>query len=345
MIGVIELNHITLIGTYYEIGKCYGQLLRNEINLPKPDSEMVDFADRCEEYVTRFAPDIIRELSGVADGANCDFDVLKTYFMHSPSLIGKHSRLAPCQSGPHCTVFAISKPHTISDKVLFARNYDFMSEFENYLTVFSTYPTNKLASVGFSDHVVGRYGGVNQEGLAIAGTNVYLYNGKYSPGLLFNIIIRWALDNCKTVKEVVDFLLRIPLSEGINFLIADRAGSIFRAETTPEKTSIISNEDGISIATNHFQSNEMQKLQQKVVNVKDHTTFPRVDGLRSWFKDRGRRISIEMAKEILRDHQHFLCDHSSDISTIWSWITSLGTNTVFLCSGSPCKNAYRKISF
>ncbi len=319
--------------------------MRNEINLPKPDSAMIDFADRCEEYVTRFASDIIEELSGVADGANCDFDVLKTYLMHSPFLIGKHSRLAHGQSGPHCTVFAISKPHTISDNVIFARNYDFTSEFENYLTVFSTYPTNKYASIGFSDHVVGRYGGVNQEGLAIAGANVYLYNGKYSPGLLFNIVIRWVLDNCKTAKGVVDFLSKVPLSEGINFLIADRTGSILRAETTPDKISIISNEDGILIATNHFQSAEMQELQHKVVNVRDHTTFPRVDGLVSWFKECRKPISTEMAEEILRDHQHFLCDHSSDISTIWSWITSLGTNTVFLCSGSPCKNAYRKISF
>lgn len=191
--GVIELTHITLRGTYYEIGKRHGQLLRNKINLPKPSSEMTDFADRCEEQVTRFAPDTIRELSGVADGANCDFDVLKTYFMHSPFLIGKHSRLAQPQSGPHCTVFAISEPHTTSNKVIFARNYDFLSEFEDCLTVFSTYPTNKLASIGFSDHVVGRYGGVNQEGLAIAGTNVYLYNGEYSPGLLFNLsfVGRW----------------------------------------------------------------------------------------------------------------------------------------------------------
>lgn len=339
------MNHLRLRGTYYEIGKRHGQRLRNEINLPKPDSKMIDFADRCEEYVTRFAPDIIEELSGVADGANCNFDILKTYFMHSPFLIGKHSRLAPGQSGPHCTVFAISKPHTISDNVIFARNYDFYTEFENYLTVFSTYPTSKYASIGFSDHVVGRYGGVNQEGLAIAGTNVYLYNGRYSPGLLFNIVIRWALDNCKNAKGVVDFLSKAPLSEGINFLIADRTGSILRAETTPDKTSIISNEDGILIATNHFQSAEMQELQHKVVNVRDHTTFPRVDGLVSWFKDCRKPISIEMTKEILRDHQHFLCDHSSDIGTIWSWITSLGTNTIFLCSGSPCKNAYRKISF
>lgn len=319
--------------------------MRNEINLPKPDSEMTNFADHCEEYVTRFAPDIIKELSGVADGANCNFDTLKTYFMHSPYLIGRHSRVAHGQSGPHCTVFAISKPHTVNDKVIFARNYDFMSDFENYLTVFSTYPTNKLASIGFSDHAVGRYGGVNQEGLAIAGTNVYLYNGKYSPGLLFNIIIRWALDNCKTAKEVVDFLLETPHCEGINFLIADKTGLIIRAETTPDKTSIITNEDEILTAANHFQSTEMQKLQRKIINTRDHTTFPRVDGLRSWFKECRKPISIEMTKEILRDHKHFLCDHSSDISTIWSWVTSLGTNTVFLCSGSPCKNAYKKVSF
>ncbi|MFX0094173.1 MAG: C45 family autoproteolytic acyltransferase/hydrolase [Candidatus Hodarchaeota archaeon] len=339
------LNQLKLAGSYYEMGNIQGKYLKIKINLPKPSSEMVDFSNRCEAQVKQFTPDLLEELRGVADGAECDFDRLKTYFMHSPYLIGKYSNIPDKRSSPHCTVFAISKANTTDNNIIFARNYDWYPEYQDYFTVFHTYPTNKYSSIGFSDHVVGRFGGINHKGLAIAAVGVYLYNGEFTSGLLLNNIPRWILDNCKTTKEAEEFLRKAPHAEGVNYLVADKTGEIIKAETTPNKVSIINEEDGILVAANHFQSVDMKGVQRKLTNLNGHTTFPRVDGLLSFSKNSKKPISVEMVKNVLRDHQIFLCEHSSDQITAWSWVASLGTHTVFVCRGSPCKNKYTIINF
>jgi hypothetical protein len=171
---------------------------------------------------------------------------------------------------------------------------------------------------------------------------------------MINMAMRWILDTFRDTEDAVAFLEEVPISEGSIYLIADKSGVSARVEATPDKVFTTYAQDEFLIATNHFQSTEMQHLKNKITEANAHTTITRLEGITRWYNTQKKPITIDSLKSILRDHEHGVCDHQQGVSynedgdreyediagTLWSWIATLGTNEVEVCAGSPCKNEY-----
>jgi predicted choloylglycine hydrolase len=82
--------------------------------------------------------------------------------------------------------------------------------------------------------MVGREDGMNQTGLAIAGSEVPSKNVK--PGIIYTLLIRGVLDRCSTVDEAVAILTKAKHARAMKNEIAHRSGKFAYVETTPHAT-------------------------------------------------------------------------------------------------------------
>jgi len=322
-----------LSGTYREIGLQEGVLFRGRLHLPPISDEKIEFTSKCIPYYERYTPEILEEIEEFSRRADLPSLLLEGFLL----TLG----LEPC-----CTVFALSPERTLYGLPLFARNYDWDRGFERFFTVFRTEPEGGLVSLSFSDHPVGRYGGVNEADLAVAVTAIPAYRGCPSPGIRMNIAVRWLLDRLRTTEEACDWLLEIPHQWAHNFLIADRHGTLARVEASPEGVVVHYSEDFI-VATNHYLDEGMGGLLDPHHDFVD--TYRRYRIVEEWIRERGIDVEVGEVMNLLRGHGEGVCSHieveGREIATIWSWIALLGERKVYVCKGSPCRGDYEPIEF
>ena len=305
--------------------------------LPSLSKETIEFGQECKTAVKRYAPGIIDELRGIVDGGGYGAELLDAFIL---TLGFEYEHLG-------CTIFSVSGEYTTDQIPIFARNYDWFASFQKFFTVIWLNPVNHYSSLAFTDHFVGRYGGVNQEGLAIGITAVPGYVKRWVPGVRMNISTRWILDTCKNTKEVVSFLKKIPHVRAHTFLIADKENNLARVETSDDEVAVTYAENGFIVTTNHYQAPQLKKYtDDKLI---PENSIIRLNKVHKWFENQNDLIDLEYIKLVLNDHEKGVCNHfeidGAPSCTIWSWIAPLGKKEVYLADGSPCKNEYNPYKY
>ncbi|MFX0067291.1 MAG: C45 family autoproteolytic acyltransferase/hydrolase [Candidatus Hermodarchaeota archaeon] len=346
------MKNLKLKGSYYEMGAQLGKMIKGRLELPEPDNKKQEWVLNCERVMNQYTPELLEEIQGITDAANLEKTRFNAIILYDFSFIKNfYTATSPIQ---RCTIFTIPRQHTETGKPVIARNYDWLTEVQEYFAMHQIHPTKKERNVLFTDHYVGGYGGVNEAGLACGLTAAAYYNGDIKPAMMLNMTMRWMLDSFQNTEDAVAFLEEVPHSEGIIYLIADKHGVSARVEASPDKVFTTYAQDEFLIATNHFQSKEMQQLENKITEANAHTTITRLEGISHWYYTQKKPVTIDSIKSILKDHEYGVCDHQQGVSynedgnreeediagTLWSWIATLGTNEVEICVGSPCKNDY-----
>lgn len=327
-----EMREIRVKGSYSEMGLQFGATLGDWHRNFVPSNELLSFARECEESAEQYAPDILDELRAVAHSTGVSYE----------SLIS--ANLAPAFAFG-CTLFAVDGRHTLDGSPLYARQQDWSKSDIDSLHVIHAEPANRHSSVGFSFGDCGRYGGQNEEGLTIGSAYVSMYTGKIKPGIRMNISTRWALDNFASTEETVEYLLKIPHTEPVTFLIADHRGTIPRVETCPKKTSASYAEDGVCVVGNYFVHEDMKHLDKGWPQGDIH--YRLLDTASRWIEDNSGEINPDGMKSLCSDSENGICVFSEDpeYATIWSWIARLNPPSIELAPGPPCITNYRPLSF
>lgn len=224
----------------YHIGVHTGEKMRATSILHMLESitkQEIDFPEMKSIY-TSFAPHLLDELDGLAEGFGISFhkaaalfsgyDVPKTEAMGCSSLLTKN---------------------------YYVRNYDFSPDL--YDGVFSlVQPKQAFASAGYNLQLMGRHDGVNEHGL-VAGLHFVSHDG-YRKGVSPWAGIRMILDTCSSLEEAVALLKEIPHSACYNFSLGDRDGKMAEVEASPEKVAVRYGESFLS-CVNHFQDVQMKR--------------------------------------------------------------------------------------
>jgi len=243
-----------------------------------------------------------------------------------------------------CNVVAVAGTQCRSGRTIFARNHDFDDADREWVTCFRTSPKNGLRSIGFGFADPGRYDGVNEAGLAMAGAAIW-YRHKPQPGLRMNVVTRWVLDTFSDTPSAVDYLKRIPHHEGISYLVADKTGCIARVEAAPERVEVAFAKDGMLAAVNLFQSPQMEGLER--APGRENIVYRHKKRIPAWYDDHKGQIDLDAAKRLCSDHEIGLCDHGEGrfepFGTIYSWVAELGTGESHIAHGRPCQNEYKVI--
>lgn len=219
----------------------------------------------------RYAPNILEELRGIADGLAIPLERAVAEFSNGRLRYPKMGCSAVVASG------------------IYGRNYDFsLRRYDGVLT--AVQPHGVYASIGFSDRFTGRLDGMNEHGLCIGLHFVNEAIGR--PGLVCLLIVRLVLDQCATTAEAIALLRRLPHGLGFNYSLLDATGEAAVVEAAPGALAV---REGEWLAcTNHFQAPALQPYNRRATGHSRRRLPP----LEAWA---ARRLSAEALFHALND--------------------------------------------
>ncbi|MHA1950422.1 MAG: C45 family autoproteolytic acyltransferase/hydrolase [Candidatus Thorarchaeota archaeon] len=333
------MEQITIRGTYSEMGAELGKMLRaNNYQPPPVADDRIEMAKGCEQALEEHAPTLLEELNAMIEASRYEKTTLKTFELG----LNPYPEFG-------CSIFAISGEHTKTGNVIFARNYDWATSFNELFTLFRTYPKGALASLSCTDLLIGRYGGINETGLAI-GLTAIPGSRRDHPGVMLHLATRWILDNCKTVEDAIKFMKKIPHVRGNNYLVADHQGKTALIQAAPEKVEVVRPVDGLVVATNHFQTSDMQAFEDE--KFIPESSIHRLEVIRNWFKNKEGLIDSVQAQAVLSgmiDEREGVCQNypkeETSFSTIWAWTYEVGGRKMKIADGLPNAVEFEEYKF
>lgn len=328
------MYHKRFTGTHYEAGYKFGKKLSDYgISLDycptyKLDDNRMNFAQKCKEQYKIYYPEILDEIKGISDGQNLDSSVIETILLSMYCMNFDNK----------CTCIAYKN----KNEVVFARNSDFLVSIEKlYLNCIYnldncyTFNGNTTAYTQMED-------GINEYGLAAGLTFVFPKISK--PGLNAGMIIRYILEKCKTTKEALNFIEKIPIASSQTITLADSTGDLAVIECNCEKSVIIRPEkdNNFVAATNYFVSEEMQKYNE--IDFDNWRATERYNNAYKALSDNSQNLSTTLIRDILSGKYGFMCqyDRKKNADTVWSVIADIKNRKILRAEGNPSRKKYKE---
>lgn len=246
---LLQAHTLELNGTSYEIGRKQGEIFKNTPMIAHHHNMegLTPFTEReareADSLLALWCPGIQDELSGFAEETGLEKAGLTFYAMS-------------CLR-PRCSQMALNASRMADGAPLLARNYDFNPSAEDF-TLVRTGIQGKYAHLGTSTMTFGRDEGINEHGLSVAMSSCGLPVGalKYmqpptSKGLIFWVVIRSLLENCRNLDEALAMLQDMPIAFNLNMIVMDAIGNAALVEVLDGKQLVLPMEDGLLYATNH----------------------------------------------------------------------------------------------
>ena len=346
-----KFYHLVFEGTPYEIGQQIAEFVnkikksaRNFIISGETDPLKLGFSDfeEIQSYMDEFCPSINNEIQGLADGLDVDIKKINYYDW---SLSGP-----PGYFG--CTHFAVLGKATSNNHTLSGRSYEWDAEHEDFV-FYTTHVNGKPRHMGFSEIILGRTEGLNEHGLAITMSNGGIFEKKLENGrgVMFWLIIRSILENCKTIDEASKFIKKVPVLGFFNFIISDK-NEILLVECSDgvkgfKKLGSSSEEFHLS-ATNSYTLPETIKYNNFNVRIRLNGSRFRRGLVENELTKDHPKITKETIRRILsKNLPRGVCAHwySTGFGTDWSLIFDNTDPHAEVCFGAPTHNEWRKFTF
>lgn len=330
------MYHVRFRGTHYEMGFRFGSsLAKNNIsvlgNVPFPISEeRRAFARSCILVYQEYFPEILEEISGLADGQNCNVELVQAVLFSMYAI--------PPACG--CSCFAVSD----GGHILLGRNSDFIPDLEelNMNVIYRFRENSSYSFTGNTTAFIEMEDGVNTNGLAVGLTSVYPTVSK--PGFNAGLLLRFFLEKCGDTESVIHQIARLPIGSSQTFTVADSRGETAVIESSAEHTKIIrpSKENPFVCATNIFCSAEMSPFQKTGIDT--WRAEERYSTLTRALAARKGSLDIPAAQDLLAGKEGFLCqyDRKKGTDTVWSVVYDLTGKNIYRTEGNPMRNSFVK---
>jgi hypothetical protein len=331
----IEFPLLEVKGTAYEMGRQHGEqagdlvekyILLIERLAGKPREVLCRNAERFLEAIERLSPKYLEEVRGLAEGARISFPEALLCQVRTQALYGGEGG---------CTTFALRGEATLDGKVLAGQNQEFEPEFSEVAMLLRVCPTDgrpRALMLTFAGQL--GYSGINEFGVAHFANS--LFNCPLRPGLPPYPMKRAILEQ-KTVRDAVALLERHNASSAGNLMMADGQGEIADVEYRPEGVALYQDEHpDMLVHSNHY-------LAPKFVPCEDNTvpdSPARLCRMRALLKNSWGKISVDVLKEILADHEGdpaAICRHgASNWHTVFGYIAEPARRVLHMRKGHGC---------
>jgi predicted choloylglycine hydrolase len=244
----LSVSFVQFRGTPYEIGRAQAgalaetrrgkAFLRTKVQMPSW------FNIRSEERAFRaYAPDLLEEIGGIAEGLNIPMEQAVLYFGND----GLRMPTGGCSA--------------IMGGGVYGRNYDFRPR--GYEARFALVQARgSYANIGASHQLTGRLDGMNEHGLTIG---LHLVNVRPRfPGLTSTLLVKRVLESCATSAEAIDLLRRLPHAMKYNYSLLD-AGGVAAVVEAGAGAVMVRRGDWLA-CTNHFQSPQLGRLNRRAAH-------------------------------------------------------------------------------
>ncbi len=335
------MYHPRFKGNHYDMGRKMGNIFkRSNAQFPiKLDPFQTEFGRKSGLILKQYFPEVVAEIKGITDVIGYDNELFTSWMMcmgccHT---INKGN----CVEIRGCTAFSFEH----NDKICYGRDNDLPPFLEQVSKSIYYRPENKLGFILNTSSFVNGEEGINESGLVTAMTFVMPKLEEIKPGLNSVFLVRYILENCKTVHESIEVLKKLPIASSCNILLTDKKGEMVVVECNPLKIHIRypeKNEVGESfiITVNHFTSKEMWKHDASERN--EYFSEVRYQTAFNALKNINYHDSIEHAKAILSGKFGFICqyDKALNFATIWSSVFDISNNKIYRAEGNPQKVKY-----
>lgn len=345
-------RYIEVRGTDFERGILIGQTLKMQIetNLAsqklfykdnkKTISQWLEKAAAYLEFTEKYAPNILQEMRGVAEGSQLDFqEILYLYTIYERSFFDE-------AISDKCTSFAVKGSATVDGTVICGQtNDERLDEYRSEVdcVVHHVDSNSSLETLIYSHPGIPAYMGMNNYGLGIMWT--YIDNGQRQPGVPTAGIIRELL-NKKNLKEAKDYLYEIPHAIPNQFTLSHSKEGILSVECFPNGIYESQPSDYL-IHGNHnsIALEEPEKGGSK-------TSHSRCEAMAAIVQENFGIIDVELGKQFLANHRNFpksICNHPSPehplSKSLASMVFDLGKGEMHLAFGNACEQPFHVYHF
>lgn len=269
---------------------------------------------------------LVEEMQGLAHGAGISFA--------EAMLCQVRSEAAYVPQGG-CTAFALTGSATADGRPLAGQNQDLELKYADVAILLRVRPSDgRPPALMFTFAGQLGYAGMNRHGLALFNTALYDYQWRL--GVPRQPLKRVLLEK-RTVAECVDILIQHPTCSAGNLVLCDGRGGIADIELRPEGISLFQDDHPeCRLHTNHYLTPEFVPFETHSVS----DSCARLVRLRTLIRENWGRITVEMLKTILADHQGDpagICRHGAkDWHSISGYIAEPAQGLLHVRRGYGC---------
>ena len=343
-----------LSGTPYEQGKQLGRgaadlihenvrrasRLRDDVAAGRDQADYHAITRRNERFVAKAFPELLDELSGIAEGANVDYEELLSLNLNGHIAYVYSTMLA-------CTQVLATGDATADGKTYVGKTRDLKQGPLLQVLLHREFPDgshlNEIQTAGrmtIPD-------GVNQYGLSLS------CSGQWSPRVTVDLAradqawltlnLQPILRQARSTDEALRMIEDQPRGSGMHVLVADGTRAV-AAEVTDTVVRTFDAEDGLLIRTNHYFAADLQHLAPTF--EENHSSFDRHARATAMLRDAHGHIGMHDILSILSDHSPNLpevdsiCRHGDgdeESLTCAATIACPEDRTLWATLGNPCE--------
>ncbi len=353
-IPIIELNHTDPV----KRGQAYGEAVRDRIQtILRIYREIFQrtTGETWEETVARgssfhagthaFAPDLMQELNGIAEGANRVFEEIFLLNARSEILFN------PEVLAHECTSLVALPECTANGDTLLAQNWDWYREVLNCQVILKIREREGVPPlVTFTEAGQLAKIGMNGAGIGLAVNN--LISDQPRTGVPWIFLTRRVLESAN-FAQAMGYVLTATRAHSINFLIAHAEGEGVDLETSPVEEHILWPENGFLAHTNHYLKPGMNFRDLKPLRDPYPSTYLRYRRAQNGLATLKGNIDENGIKGILSDHMDrpfSVCMHANPVveplervGTCMSIIMNLTGRQIHYALGNPCEGNFQTL--
>ncbi|UIX28780.1 C45 family autoproteolytic acyltransferase/hydolase [Streptomyces sp. GQFP] len=318
-------------------------------------------AARWLDPVRDYAPHLVEEMQGIADGAGVDLlDVLalnaRGEVIYDDSFSGMHevSGMREEEPAEGCTSFAAYGPASGDGHVWAGQNWDWRAGVQDTVVMLRiVQPPKPTLLMQVEAGQIGRQG-ASSAGIAL---NANGLGGRFDEavGLPQTVIRRSVLDQ-PSITDALNVLCRTRAHIASNALLTCREGFAVDLETTPAGHGWLYPTDGLLVHGNHYQAGVPTALADgyRPLSPDSLVRVPRAEeGLRRLRDATGPDETRKLIKQSMSDHLGYpesLCTHADPRepevkhwTTLVSSCVDLTAGDYHVTAGTPCDREYQHL--
>jgi isopenicillin-N N-acyltransferase like protein len=298
--------------------------------------------ERGEAFISKaqiFAPDLVEEIQGIAEGADRAF--MDVFLLNARSEI----LFNPQVLAQECTSVAALPESTINEETLLAQNWDWYKAVEDCQVILKIRQREGIPSlITFTEAGQLAKIGMNANGIGLVVNN--LVSDQPRVGVPWIFLTRRVLESSH-LAQAMGYVLNTPRAHSINFLIGYAAGEAVNLETSPVEEHVLWPQNGYFVHTNHYLKPGKNFRDLKSLRDPYLSTYLRCRRAQKGIAALDGSIDINGIRKVLSDHMDrpfSVCSHKNpavaplqQIVTCLSITMNLSRKQIHYTIGNPCR--------
>lgn len=352
---------ISVEGSHYDCGFMHGEQCRDMIqsnisyylnywsqNMGISATRVRENAETILRETRRYAPHLVDELQGVADGSHSDINAVA-------AINGRYELAwgSPKQLLGGCTCIAATPQATNNGGTLLAQNWDYRPGVKQGLIVLDVKAEGKPRIVMHTEAGIIGHKGMNSHGLGILLNAMVSDRDHLGESVPFFLVCRHMLE-AETLEAAVGAFLNAKRTVSYNVMAAMKGGVAVDLEAHPEDVSVITPRGGVLAHTNHFIGSKSLSVRDEFVKM-EPSSVTRLLKASSLLEEGNGQHTPGTFRAVLRDHFGYpksICYHPDPVQspvlreeTLCSVLMELDVGRFHYTDGPPCVNPYKVFSF